>query len=176
MKRCKILILTLFLVLCTSIFNVNISEAKADWQYLGNTIDMNGLKCDLYFDNNKIKWRQYNFYDKNATVLLIDTTIQTVAHNENVIDPAIKDLFITKVRYKMYIVIQNNNITKYNYKVLDFWVGDEKEQKWTKQKMTDYEKQNFANGMEKDISIWLAQKILMQASRQNEDKFLDMEL
>ena len=174
MKKYKILILTLFL--CTFIFNTSISEAKADWQYLGNTTDINGLKCTLYFDNNKIKWRQYNFYDKNATVLLIDTTIQAAAHNEEVIDPFIKDMFITKVRYKIYVVIQNNNITKYNYKVLNFWIGDEKEQKWTKQKMTDYEKKNFTNGMEKDISTWLTQKILIQTSRQNEDRFLDMEL
>lgn len=42
--------------------------------------------------------------------------------------------------------------------------------------MTDYEKKNFTNGMEKDISTWLTQKILIQASRQNEDRLLDMEL
>lgn len=173
MKKFKIIILTLFL--CCLFININNVEAKkADWQYLGTTTDLSSLKCDIYFDTNKLKWKRVDLYNKNATVFFIDTTIQTAAHNENIIDDTIPSLFVTKVHYKINVAIQNNTITKIQYKVIDFWLGDINTQEWTKQKMTDYEKRNFTTGMEKDIGLWITQKILMQYN--NNKEFIDVEI
>lgn len=133
----KIIIINLLLF----VFTISICSAKPNWQYLGTMQDLTNTTVSIYYDRNSITADKFYVHKYNATMYEIKALI-SVDNDKEKIHYKVKYAFTTMINNK------TNEFIGYKYTPLKFWIYDNIEQKYIKQKMDEIDIANFKTGLE----------------------------